>query len=82
MDHASIPSWRRHREYRTFGLPRILRSSGLHVLPYRAEPFHVSPMSDQVVGAVIMWVLGSLVFLVPAVLITVHLLQRDSRLRA
>jgi cytochrome c oxidase assembly factor CtaG len=38
------------------------------------NPFHVSPLSDQVLGAVIMWVFGSFVFLVPAILITVQLL--------
>jgi putative membrane protein len=41
------------------------------------NPFHVSPLSDQVLGAVIMWVLGSFVFLVPAVLITVQLLAPE-----
>ncbi len=45
------------------------------------NPFHVSPLADQVVGAVIMWVVGSLVFLVPAIFITVRLLQQDSKLR-
>jgi cytochrome c oxidase assembly factor CtaG len=39
------------------------------------NPFHISPMSDQIVGAVIMWVIGSLVFLVPVILIAVNLLQ-------
>jgi putative membrane protein len=43
--------------------------------------FHVSPLDDQVAGAVIMWVFGSLVFLVPAVVITVRLLERDTKLR-
>lgn len=38
-----------------------------------ANPFHVSPLADQVLGAVIMWVLGSIVFLVPAMWITVQL---------
>jgi cytochrome c oxidase assembly factor CtaG len=42
------------------------------------NPFSVSPLSDQVLGAVIMWVVGSLVFLVPAVLITGSLLQNSS----
>jgi putative membrane protein len=45
------------------------------------NPFHITPMADQVVGAVIMWVVGSLVFLIPAVFITVRLLQQDSKLR-
>jgi putative membrane protein len=42
------------------------------------SPFHIAPLTDQVVGAVIMWVLGSLVFLLPAVFITVRLLQQDT----
>jgi putative membrane protein len=41
------------------------------------NPFHVSPVSDQVLGAVVMWVLGSFVFLVPAILITVQLLAPE-----
>ncbi len=50
---------------------------------YLAQPsrFQINPMADQVVGAVIMWVVGSLVFLIPAVFITVRLLQQDSKLR-
>jgi len=42
------------------------------------NPFHVSPLSDQVLGAVIMWVVGSIVFLVPATWITFTLLQAPS----
>jgi putative membrane protein len=42
------------------------------------NPFHVSPLSDQVLGAVIMWVVGSFVFLAPAILITYRLLQAPS----
>ena len=50
---------------------------------YLNEPndFHVSLMADQITGAVIMWVVGSLFFLIPAVFITLKLLQQDSRLR-
>ena len=43
------------------------------------NPFHVLPLEDQVLGAVIMWVIGSLAFIVPAMLITIRLL-RPSRL--
>jgi cytochrome c oxidase assembly factor CtaG len=43
------------------------------------NPFGVSPLEDQVLGAAIMWVIGSLAFLIPAVVITVQLL-RPSRL--
>ena len=39
------------------------------------NPFNVSPLSDQILGAVIMWVFGSVVFLVPAIAISVKLLQ-------
>ncbi len=39
------------------------------------NPFRVSPLEDQVLGAVIMWVIGSLAFLIPGILITVHLLR-------
>jgi hypothetical protein len=39
-------------------------------------------MTDQMAGAVIMWVIGSLVFLIPAVFVTVRLLQQDSKLQA
>jgi cytochrome c oxidase assembly factor CtaG len=42
------------------------------------NPFHVSPLSDQVLGAVIMWVIGSFAFLIPAILITIQLLAPGS----
>ena len=41
------------------------------------NPFNISPKTDQVTGAVIMWVLGSLIFLVPAVFVTFRLLQQE-----
>jgi cytochrome c oxidase assembly factor CtaG len=41
----------------------------------RPNPFHVDPVVDQAAGAVIMWVIGSFVFLIPAVGITLKLLQ-------
>ncbi len=41
------------------------------------NPFHLAPLVDQVAGAVVMWVVGSLAFLIPAVYITVSLLQQD-----
>ena len=51
---------------------------------YLSQPAfsHTSPLDDQVLGAVIMWIVGSLVFLIPAVFVTVLLLQQDSKLRA
>ena len=44
------------------------------------NPLHWSPLADQVIGAVIMWVFGEMIFLVPGVFITVKLLQ-PQRLR-
>jgi len=44
------------------------------------NPFHVSQLDDQVLGAVIMWVLGSLAFLGPAMIITVGLVGNSNRL--
>lgn len=43
------------------------------------NPFHLSPLSDQILGAVIMWVVGSFVFLAPATWITFRLLQSPSQ---
>jgi putative membrane protein len=40
-----------------------------------ANPFQIAPLSDQILGAVIMWVIGSLAFLIPAAAITFTLLQ-------
>jgi cytochrome c oxidase assembly factor CtaG len=54
------------------------------VYPYylrEPNPFDISPLSDQRAGAVVMWVIGSLIFLVPAIVLTVQLLQRDERHR-
>jgi cytochrome c oxidase assembly factor CtaG len=48
---------------------------------YLREPntFHISPLSDQKAGAVVMWVIGSLIFLVPAIVVTFRLLQPKER---
>ena len=50
---------------------------------YVREPnaFGVSPLSDQRAGAVVMWVIGSLIFLVPAIVLTFRLLQPQERQR-
>lgn len=42
---------------------------------HETNPFGITPLTDQVAGAVTMWVVGSLVFLVPVVFLTVQLLQ-------
>lgn len=44
----------------------------------QTNPFSLTPQADQATGAVIMWVLGSLVFLIPAILMTMRLLQQDT----
>lgn len=38
--------------------------------------FGIDPLGDQILGAVIMWVLGSFAFLIPAMVITVRMLSR------
>jgi cytochrome c oxidase assembly factor CtaG len=48
---------------------------------YLREPntFDLSPLSDQRAGAVVMWVIGSLIFLIPAIVFTFRLLQPKER---
>ena len=48
------------------------------------NPFNVSPSEDQILGATIMWVFGSIIFLIPAMLITLQLagMQSNGRARA
>lgn len=45
------------------------------------NPFQIAPLGDQVLGAVIMWVLGSFAFLIPAMVITVRMLSRTQNER-
>jgi putative membrane protein len=45
------------------------------------NPFGISPLSDQRAGAVVMWVIGSVIFLVPAAVLTFRLLQGETRNR-
>ncbi|WP_263357881.1 cytochrome c oxidase assembly protein [Acidicapsa ligni] len=40
-----------------------------------SNPFHVSLVDDQVLGAAIMWVIGSLAFLLPGIVCTMQLLR-------
>jgi cytochrome c oxidase assembly factor CtaG len=40
----------------------------------RVNPFQISPIDDQVLGAVMMWVFGSIAFLLPAMFLTMQLL--------
>jgi cytochrome c oxidase assembly factor CtaG len=43
------------------------------------NPFHFPVLDDQILGAVVMWVLGSFAFLIPAMLITLRLLSPSRR---
>ena len=48
------------------------------VYPYYIQhpnPFQIDPTADQALGAVLMWVFGSLAFLIPAAIIAFSLLQ-------
>ncbi len=59
-------------------LSAFLAFCGRPVYPYylnHTNPFQIAPQSDQVLGAVIMWVLGSLIFLVPAMVIAYRLIE-------
>jgi len=40
-----------------------------------SNPFAIPVLDDQVLGAVLMWVLGSFAFLIPAMLLTLRLLS-------
>ena len=46
----------------------------------RPNPFHADPLADQRLGGMIMWVVGSTIFLLPAVAITFRLLRSPRRL--
>ena len=41
----------------------------------RPNPFHANPLEDQAIGAAFMWVAGSIIFIIPAVVITLRLLS-------
>ena len=44
------------------------------------NPFHIDAVADQVMGAAFMWVVGSIAFIVPAVVTVLRLLQRQPQL--
>jgi len=46
------------------------------------NPFNITPLADQVVGGVLMWVIGSTVFLLPAIGVTLRLLKQETPVRA
>lgn len=50
---------------------------------YAFEPrvFDISPLTDQIAAGAFMWVMGEIVFLVPAFAITMNLLSRKKRTR-
>lgn len=55
------------------------------VYPYYTQhpnPFQIDPTADQALGAVLMWVFGSLAFLIPAAIIAFSLLQPTRKPRS
>jgi putative membrane protein len=50
---------------------------------YLREPnrFHIDPLADQVAGAAFMWVVGSFVFLLPTLYLTIRLMEQNKKLR-
>jgi putative membrane protein len=59
-------------------LSAFLAFCGRTVYPYylaHTNPAQMDPLSDQVLGAVVMWVFGSTAFLIPAALIAFSMLQ-------
>lgn len=67
------------------GLSAFLAFCNRPVYAYYVEhpnPFQIQPVPDQVLGAAVMWVVGSLAYLIPAGIITMGLLQPTRRVRA
>lgn len=67
------------------GLSAFLCFSGRLIYPSYAQiqrPFGLSALNDQIAAGALMWVLGSAVFLLPAVVITVQLLSSPEAPRA
>ena len=66
------------------GLSAFLAFCNRPVYAYYVEhpnPFQIQPVPDQVLGAAVMWVVGSLAYLIPAGIITRGLLQPARRRR-
>jgi putative membrane protein len=42
------------------------------------NPFHIDPLADQRLGAAAMWVLGSTIFLAPAIGVTLRMLKQET----
>lgn len=64
------------------GISAFLCFSGRLLYPSYGEiprPFGFSALNDQIAAGAFMWVLGSIVFLIPAVLITAQLLSGTNR---
>ena len=67
------------------GLSAFLCFSGRLIYPSYGEiprPFGLSALNDQIAAGALMWVLGSAVFLLPVVVITVQLLSSPADPRA
>jgi hypothetical protein len=75
LGNIDIPGFRRCYKYASVGVSCILRSSDIRFYVDRLVPFTISPLEDQVLCAAIMWVIGSLAFLVPAMFLILRLLR-------
>ena len=67
------------------GLSAFLAFCGRPVYGYyiaNPNPFGIQPLSDQMMGAAIMWVMGSMMYLIPAALIAYSLLLPGADARA
>ena len=65
-------------------LSAFLTFCGYPVYTYYVKhpnPFGISPITDQITGGAIMWVVGMVVYLFPAVIVTMKLLEQESKPR-
>ena len=76
LDHVAVSGGRRPRKYCAW--PAFLTFAGRVLYPsYAAVPriFGFSALGDQAAAGALMWVLGSIFFLIPLVAIAIHLLS-------
>ncbi len=67
------------------GLSAFLAFCGRPVYSYytsNPNPFGIQPLPDQMMGAAVMWVMGSMMYLIPAGLIVFQMLQPSASTRA
>ena len=65
------------------GLSAFLAFGGRVFYPSYADAprvFSLSPINDQIAAGAFMWVFGSLLYLIPVIIIVFNLMQRDAPL--